>query len=119
MLFSALVHDPARGPGHRPVDLEVDEGVTLGGARALLAALTGDPAWADARVAVTCGERGLDGTHVAGTPPWVHGSVLVAGPSQPDPEEEAARAAWHVAVTAGPGAGGVAALDDRLVVVPA
>lgn len=118
MLFSVLAHDPARGPGHRPVDLEVDEGVTLAQLRAHVAVLSGDPAWGPAGEPVTCDGRRLDGTHPAGAPPWVHGSVLVAGPSRPSTEQAAARAAWHVAVTAGPATGAVGALDDRLLLVP-
>ena len=84
-------------------DVEVDPGTTFGACRADLERLTGGQG-------VDSGAFAVDGCrladdHVAGAPPWVHGSVLTASHLSADVEAAAVTAPWHVAVVAGPDAG--------------
>nr|WP_297424253.1 FtsK/SpoIIIE domain-containing protein [uncultured Actinotalea sp.] len=98
-------------------DAVVRDGVTLAQCRDGLVRLTGRPDLREARLAA--GATVLPDDHVAGAPPWVAGSVLrwvvdvtpgadpAPGRTNPDPAAASARAAWHVAVTGGPGTGEV------------
>ena len=87
-------------------DLDVVEGVTLGTARTLLVALTGQERWREAVLGVA--GRPLGDDHPAGIAPWLPGAALEVGAGAPEPAALALAAPWHLAAVAGPDAGLVA-----------
>ncbi|OCI32543.1 ESX-1 secretion system protein EccCa1 [Oerskovia enterophila] len=111
---------------HPGLDVLLEPGARLGDLRADLARLARRPELLVSPLAV-------DGVlvhddHLVGTRPLLPGATLRAlppgtGPAASavaqDPEAEALRAPWHVAVLSGPGTGGLHAVHEGSTIVPA
>lgn len=100
------------GPGLPGTELEIAAGATLGELRERIAAVAACPAALSAPVVVAGLE--LDDAHRAGTFPVLAGARLSLGAAPEDETFAAVRAPRHLAVVAGPDAGRIQALDNRL-----
>ncbi len=111
---------------HPGLDVLLEPGARLGDLRSDLARLARRPELLVSPLAVDGALVHDD--HLVGTRPLLPGATLRALPPEPsraasaaeqDPEVEALRAPWHVAVLSGPGSGGLHAVREGTTVVPA
>ncbi len=106
--------------GSLAVDLDVADDARLADLRPHLAAVTGraELAGSAGRTAVPLAvdDVVLAEDHLTGEFPLLPGAVLRIGSGPPDLDRAALRAARHLAVVAGPDAGGLVPLDARTVV---
>ncbi|MGV8967646.1 MAG: FtsK/SpoIIIE domain-containing protein [Cellulomonas sp.] len=103
-------------PGMPDVDLDVPDDARLGDLRPYLAAVTDRAELADDSVALAVDETVLDADQLTGQVPLLAGAILRVGAGPVDRDRAALRAAWHVAVVAGPDCGALFALEATIVV---
>lgn len=106
--------------GSPDLDLEMADGRRLADLRRALADAAGRPELAASPgrspVPLAVDDVVLRDDHLTGEPPLVDGVVLHVGRGERPPDVLALRAAWHLAVVAGPDAGALVPLDAPVLV---